>query len=225
MIIYGSSLSPFVRKVVAFAAEKGIEVENQIVRPGEDNPDFLACSPFRKIPALRDGDFLISDSSAIIAYLDTLHPEPDLIPANARARARAIWFDEFMDTILFDCGRKMFWNRIVAPLSGKQGDLAVADKAEREELPPLFDYLESVIPESGFLVEDRLTLADIAVASPFANFHHLGIAVNSVTHPRLAGYAAAMLARPSYARQLERETAFLARFLPGPGAATPPAAA
>lgn len=220
MIVYGSSLSPFVRKVVALAAEKGIAVENQIVRPGDDNPDFLACSPFGKIPALRDGDFLISDSSAIVAYLEALHPEPNLIPNEPRARARAIWFDEFMDTVLFDCGRKMFWNRIVAPLSGRQGDLAVADKAEREELPPLFDYLESVIPESGFLVENRLTLADIAVASPFANFHHLGVAVDAATHPRLARYAATMLARPSYAVQLERETAFLARFLPaGPAAA------
>ncbi|MDQ8757819.1 glutathione S-transferase family protein [Sphingosinicella sp. LHD-64] len=225
MIIYGSSLSPFVRKVVAFAAEKGVAVENQIVRPGEDNPDFLACSPFRKIPALRDGDFLISDSSAIISYLEALRPEPNLIPTEPRARARAIWFDEFMDTILFDCGRKMFWNRIVAPLTGRQGDLVAAEKAEREELPPLFDYLESVIPDSGFLVDDRLTLADIAVASPFANFHHLGIAVNPATHPRLARYAAAMLARPSYATQLERETGFLARFLPDGPAAVAPAAA
>lgn len=225
MIVYGSSLSPFVRKVVAFAAEKGIDVENQIVRPGEDNADFLACSPFGKIPALRDGDFLISDSSAIIAYLDALRPEPNLIPADPRARARTIWFDEFMDTILFDCGRKMFWNRIVAPLSGRQGDLAVADKAEREELPRLLDYLEGVIPDSLYLVEDRLTLADIAVASPFANFHHLGIVVNPATHPRLARYAATMLARPSYAAQLERETGFLARFLPGGPIAAAPATA
>lgn len=225
MIIYGSSLSPFVRKVIAFAAEKGIEVENQIIRPGEDNADFLACSPFGKIPALRDGDFLISDSSAMIAYLEALRPEPNLIPTDPRSRARAIWFDEFMDTILFDCGRKMFWNRIVAPLSGRQGDLTVADKAEREELPPLFDYLESVIPDSGFLVEDRLTLADVAVASPFANFHHLGIAVNMATHPRLARYAAAMLGRPSFATQLERETAFLARFKPTQRVATAPAVA
>lgn len=225
MIVYGSSLSPFVRKVVAFAAEKGIAAENEIVRPGDDKPEFRACSPFGKIPALRDGDFLISDSSAIIAYLDALRPEPNLVPAEPRARARVVWFDEFMDTILFDCGRKIFWNRIVAPLSGRQGDLAVADKAEREELPPLFDYLEGVIPESGFLVEDRLTLADIAVASPFANFHHLGIVVNAATHPRLARYARAMLARPSYAAQLERETAFLARFLPaGPAVAEATAA-
>ena len=65
----------------------------------------------------------------------------------------------------------MFFNRIVAPRSwGGQGDSKRRDKAECEELPPLLAYLEGVIPDSGFLVEDRLTLADIAVACPFVEF-------------------------------------------------------
>ena len=41
---------------------------------------------------------------------------------------------------------------------------------------------------SGFLVDDRLTLADIAVASPFVNFEHLGIKVDSKTHPKTAAF-------------------------------------
>jgi len=213
MIVYGSSLSPFVRKVLVFAAEKGIEVENKPLPPGTDDPDFLAASPFRKIPALSDGDFAISDSSAIVAYLDALKPEPNLIPAEPRARARTIWYDEFMDTVLFDCGRKMFFNRIVGPkLFGVPGDMAAADKAEREELPPLLAYLESVIPASGFLVEDRLTLADIAVACPFVNFHHLKIVIDPATYPKLSRYVGALLARPSIAPLLERESDFLERF-------------
>ena len=212
MIVYGSSLSPFVRKVLVFAAEKGIEVENSPLPPGAEDPGFLAASPFRKIPALRHGDFAISDSSAIIAYMDALRPEPNLIPTEPRTRARTIWYDEFMDTILFDCGRKMFFNRIVAPIMGRQGDLEAADQAEREELPPLLAYLEGVIPESGFLVEDRLTLADVAVACPFVNFHHLRIVVDPVTYPKLSHYVATMLARPSFAPLIERETGFLERF-------------
>ena len=126
--------------------------------------------PVRQDAGLRDGDFAISDSSAIVAYLEAVKPEPNLIPTEPRARARTIWFDEYADTILFACGGKMFFNRIVAPrFLGQPGDEEIAAKAECEELPPLLDYLERVIPESGFLVEDRLTLADIAVASPFAN--------------------------------------------------------
>ena len=212
MIVYGSSLSPFVRKVLVFAAEKGIEVENSPLPPGAEDAGFLEASPFRKIPAFRDGDFAISDSSAIIAYLDAVQPEPNLIPTEPRARARTIWYDEFMDTILFDCGRKMFFNRVVAPIMGRQGNLEEADKAEREELPPLFAYLERVIPESGYLVEDRLTLADIAVASPFVNFHHLRIVVDRATYPKLSAYVSALLARPSFAPLITREEGFLERF-------------
>jgi glutathione S-transferase len=211
MIVYGASLSPFVRKVLAFAAEKGIEVEHKPLGLGSDDPDFLAASPFRKIPAFRDGDFAISDSSAIIAYLDAIQPEPNLIPTEPRARARTIWYDEFGDTILAGCGAKMFFNRIVAPrFLGRPGDLDAADKAQCEELPPLLDYLERVIPEGSWLVDGRLTLADIAVASPLVNLTHLGIDFRG-GRPKLAAFADRMLARDSFRPWLERETAFLAR--------------
>lgn len=212
MIVYGSSLSPFVRKVLAFAAEKGIEIELKPSGLGNKDPEFLEASPFGKMPGFRDGDFAISDSSAIVAYLDAVKPEPNLIPTEARARARTIWFDEYADTILFACGGKMFFNRIVAPrFLGQPGDEAIAAKAECEELPPLLDYLERVIPESGFLVEDRLTLADIAVASPFANLQHLNVAFDPARHPRVKAYVEAILARPSFASWIARETAFLGR--------------
>jgi glutathione S-transferase len=212
MIVYGSSFSPYVRKVLAFAAEKGIAVEVKPLGLNSEDPDFLAASPFGKIPALQDGDFRISDSSAIIAYLDALKPEPELIPAEPRARARTIWFDEFADTIIMDCGRTMFFNRVVAPrFLKREGDLAAADLAEREKLPPILDYLEGVIPDSGFLVEDRLTLADLAVASPLANLrHHLGIDIGA-GRPKLGAYVDAILARPSFRPWVEKEGSFLAR--------------
>ena len=212
MIVYGSSLSPFVRKVLAFAAEKGIEVELKPTGLGNKDPEFIEASPFGKMPGFRDGDFAISDSSAIVAYLEAVRPEPNLIPAEPRARARTIWYDEFGDTILMGCGGRMFFNRIVGPrFLGVAGDEAIAAKAECEELPPILDHLESVIPESGYLVEDRLTLADLAVASPFVNLRHLGIAPDAARHPKLAAYVEAMLARPSFAPWIEKETAFLER--------------
>jgi len=158
MILYGAPLSPFVRKVAAFAAEKGLELEKVAVGLGDPNPDFLACSPFRKMPGFSDGDFKISDSSAIVTYLDAKYPEPALIPADPADRARVVWFDEFADTIVTAAGGKIFFNRVVSPkFLGKPGDEEAAKQGETE-MVPVYDYLESIIPASGFLVADRLTL-------------------------------------------------------------------
>ena len=213
MILYGSSLSPYARKVLAFAGEKGIELELQPTGFPNPTAEFLAASPFRKMPALRDGDFTLADSTAIVHYLEALHPTPALIPADPKQRATVIWFDEFADTILTSCGAKMFFNRIVAPrFMGREGDLAAADLAEKEELPPILDYLERVVPDAGgFLVGDTVTLADIAVASPFANLTHLNFVLDGDRHARTQAYVEAILARPSFAPWIERETAMLAR--------------
>ena len=212
MIVYGSSISPYVRKVLAFGAEKGIALELKGTGLGSEDPEFCEASPFRKMPAFRDGDFCISDSSAIVTYLEAIQPDPALIPAEPRARARTIWYEEFGDAILMACGRTMFFNRVVSPRFLKRpGDLAAADRAEQEELPPILRYLERVIPDSGFLVEDRLTLADIAVASPFANLGHMGVEIDRQVYPRTAAYAEAILARPSFAGWIAREREFLER--------------
>lgn len=211
MIIYGSTMSPFVRKVLAFAAEKSIPLTLKQLGLGSTDPDFLAASPFRKIPALRDGDFTLADSSAIVQYLEAVQPAPALIPTEAKARAMTIWYDEFADTILTAAGGKMFFNRIVAPrFLGQPGDQAAADKAEAEDLPPIMDYLERTIPVSGHLVEDRLTLADIAVASPFANLSHAGYQIDAARYPKVAAFARTMLDRPSFAAMVARERKALA---------------
>jgi len=213
MIIYGSSLSPFVRKVLAFADEKGVEVELQGTGFPNHSAEFLEASPFRKMPAMRDGDYTLADSSAIIHYIEAKHPEPALIPADAQLRGKTIWYEEFADTLLFSCGAKIFFNRIVAPrFMGRPGDLEAAEQAELNELPPILEYLEKVVPgDGGFLVGDRLTLADLAVVGPFANFRHTETKVCPERYPRTVAYVDRILARPSFAQWVERETAMLAK--------------
>lgn len=210
MILFGSSMSPFVRKVLAYANEKGIKLELRAMGLGSADPDFLRASPLRKMPALMDGEYTVADSSAIVQYLEALHPEPELIPAHPQERGTVIWLEEWADTMLSGCGGKMFFNRIVSPTFLKfEGDLAVADKAEHEELPQVLGYLEKLIPASGFLVGNRLTLADIAVASPFVNFDHLGLDLSR--WPRAKAFADAILARPSFAAIVAGEKAFFAK--------------
>lgn len=213
MIIYGSSLSPYVRKVLACAAEKGIEVELQPTGFPNHSPEYLEASPFRKMPALRDGDYTLGDSSAIIHYFEAKYPERPLIPADPKLRGNTIWFEEFADTILVSCGGKIFFNRIVAPrFLGRAGDEEEAQQAELNDLPPILDYLEKTVPgDGGYLVGDGLTLADIAVAGPFANFRHTKTRIDPQRYPRTVAYVERILARPSLSTWVERETAMLAK--------------
>lgn len=212
MIIYGSSLSPYVRKVLVVASEKGVQFDLKTIGLGDPDPAFRAASPFGKMPALVDGDYSISDSSAIVHYLEAKFPDPALIPADAQQRGNVIWFEEFADTMLMECGRKMFFNRVVAPrFLKREGNAEVADKAEREELPPLLDYLEGALAGRDYLVGESLTLSDIAVASVLVNLEHCGTAVEAGRWPGVAEFATRIHARPSFTAFLERERAALAR--------------
>jgi glutathione S-transferase len=196
---------------MVFGAEKGLEMELRMAGMGRGGPDFVAASPFGKMPGFKDGDFLISDSSAIVTYLEAKYPEPNLIPAAPEARARTIWFDELADTLMAAAGGAIFGNRFVKPRVLKMDcDHAAAEQAEREQLPPIFDYLEGVIPASGFLIEDRLTLADIAIASPVATLGAIGVRIDPARWPRTAAYVDAIHARPSFAAILEQDHAAVA---------------
>lgn len=214
MIIYGSIVSPFVRKLLGYLGEKGIEFELQGVGIGDPDPGFRAASPLGKMPAMDDDGFLLADSSAIIHYLEAKHPELPLIPTDPRERGRVIWWDEFGDTVFAACGGKMFFNRIVSPkFLGREGDLAAAAEAETEELPKLLAYLESAIPASGYLVGDRFSLADLAAVSPLVNLRHCGARIDAATHPRIAAWSEAILSRPSLAPWIAKEERMMAKVL------------
>jgi len=112
----------------------------------------------------------------------------------------------------------MFFNRIVAPrFMGRPGDEAAADTAQRDELPPILDYIETVVPgATGYLAGDRLTLADIAMVSPFVNLQHLDIELDRSRHPKTVAYVQRILARPSFAPLIEKEIALMQRTAPQP---------
>ncbi|KMO36821.1 glutathione S-transferase [Methylobacterium variabile] len=198
MKLYGTSLSPFVRKVLVVLAEKGVEVRHVPLRFHDPDPRFRAASPFGKIPALEDEDFRLADSSAIIQYLERRHPEPALLPATARDLGRAIWFDELGDTELFPLLVKPFVQRVLRPRFMNQPcDEAAVARCMGEELPRLFDYLEGQI-DGPFLVGGTFSLADISVVTGFHNLHLAGEAVDAGRWPRLSAYVAAILERPSF---------------------------
>jgi glutathione S-transferase len=211
MILLGASVSPFVRKVLVTGAEKGVTFEHRPTNPrASEDPDFLQASPFRKIPALKDGDYTLADSTAIIVYLEARHPSPAVIPAEARARGKAIWFEEVADTILAPAVSKVFLNRVILPVFlGMPGNEAEATEALAETLPPMLAYLETVVPASGFLVGDSFSIADISVVSVLINLSLSKADLDAAKYPKLTAYYSRITARPSFATLVAGDRAML----------------
>lgn len=212
MKVYGFPISPFVRKVHVVAAEKGIPVELAMSNPAAPAEEFLAASPFRKIPALVDGDFTLADSTAIVTYLDALQPDPPMVPGTPQQKARAIWFEEFADTILVAAGGKVLFNRFVAPkLMGKPGDEAAAEQGLKE-VEPVLAYLESQCGD-GWLAGGDFSVGDVAVAAVLRSLGYVGLEPDPATHPRTAAWYARVTARPSWQHFAAIEDKILSRAL------------
>jgi len=206
--VYGVSASPFVRKVRVVLAEKGLDYQLEAVFPGPQEPaGWRKLSPLGKVPAFRDGDRTLSDSSIISAYLERVAPEPPLYPRDPYDYARALWFEEYGDGGLVPVfGAKIFFQRIVGPrFFGQTTDEAVVDRAIETEVPPLLDYLEGQLT-GEFLVGNRLTIGDIGVVTQFVNLRYAGVSVDVTRWPKLAAYVGRITARPSFAALIEEET-------------------
>jgi glutathione S-transferase len=198
IIVYGSSLAPSVRKVLAVIAEKGLAAEHRPLAPHDASPAFKETSPFGQIPGFRDGPFTLSDSSAICHYLERKYPEPALFPSSAAEYGRMVWFDQFADRFLGTAECKVVINRVAKRLRGEPADAAAVEQALTRDLPPLLDYLETKI-DGPFLVGGALSLADLAIACPFASLAIADYVPDATRWPRLRAYIGGILDRPSLA--------------------------
>jgi glutathione S-transferase len=216
LIVYGASLSPFVRKVRVMLAEKGLDYKIEYVNPFSQPPEFADISPLKRIPVLRDTDRpepnTLPDSSVICDYIDHKWPTPALYPAEPFERAQALWLEEYADSLVAQSiGLGLFFERVVKKLIGGECNETVVTGTIRDKLPPIFDYLDKMIGARRFLVGDEFSIADIAVASMFVNYDHAGETIDSKCWPNLSRYVAEMHMRPSFGTCVDGERRFLER--------------
>jgi glutathione S-transferase len=208
--ILGANVSPFVRKTRVFCTEKGIPYELEQISPFAPPPGWREKSPLGKIPVLEHDGRYINDSSVICAYLEKIHPEPALFPKDPYEFARALWLEEFMDGgVVPFAGASVFRPLALDPvLTRKEPDaaaIAAAEQVLEEKVAPLFAYLESQLGSAQYFVGNRLTIADIAVASPLVNLRHAGYPPDAKRFPRLAEFVTRMHGRPSFKACIEEE--------------------
>lgn len=211
MKIIGSYVSPYVRKVLACIALKGLDYEIDPITAFFGNEEFERLSPLRRIPVLVDGDLALSDSSAICAYLDEAYPGHPLFPADVKDRARARWLEEYADTRLGDVFIwGLFYPQYVHPIIWSEpGDAARIEETLAEDVPREMDYLETQLSESGFLFGADIGLADIAIATFFRNASYAGFEPDPARWPRTAAFAERVLTHDCFARFLPFEQAQL----------------
>lgn len=205
--LYGISASPFVRKVRVVLEEKGIAYDHDPVIPMNVSPEYKKISPLGKIPAWKDGDRTLADSSVICAYLERVHPQPALYPSDPYEFARALWFEEYGDAALvLVTGPKIFFQRVVRPkFLNETCDEEMVQKAVGEELPPHFDYLEREVGEGGVVAGTRFSIGDIGLGTQFVNLKFAGFGVDAKRWPKLARYVDHVLARPSFKKFIDEE--------------------
>jgi glutathione S-transferase len=94
MLLYADSqfTSPYALSAFVALRVKGIPFKLEVldIYAGQHaTPAFAASSLTSRVPTLIDGDFTLSESSAIAEYLEDIHPQPRIYPSNPQDRARA----------------------------------------------------------------------------------------------------------------------------------------
>jgi glutathione S-transferase len=191
-ILYQYQISPFCDKVRRAMRLKGLNwdtVEVPVVPPGK----FKHISPTGKFPAVDFGGTIIVDSTDIIAHLDSIIPEPRLIPTDPRQRGDALILEDWADESLyfFDLtmrcwpqNRKLFVDDLLHAESGLKRRIigtfipgaltkvaktqGLGRKTEHQvttELARHYDSLAARLDGRDWLVGDSISIADLAVRS------------------------------------------------------------
>ncbi|WP_252275553.1 glutathione S-transferase family protein [Pseudomonas subflava] len=213
LIVYGAPLSPFVRKLRLCLLEKGLDYQLEIVTPFDQPEWYRELNPLGRIPAFRDGDVTLADSSVICQYLEECYPErPALFGENAVDKARIRWLEKYGDYELATlCTFAVFRNRLLKPMLGQACDEDAVQTALKAKLPGHFDYLEQSLGEAEFFVGDTLTQADLAIYSQLQNMEHGGETLDEQRWPALAAHYRRIQARDSVQSLLPGERKIIAK--------------
>lgn len=166
--IYATPLSANGRKVLAVSRHLGLnpEIHDVNVYRGEGRrPEYLAVNPSGKIPALVDGEFVLSESNAILLYLAEAHGANRLWSSDSRERGKisqwlfwesAHWQPTLIAFLSELVGHRLLPERIPSPQHAPDWSSAVVQT--------VLETLETALSANAFLTGSAATIADFAVA-------------------------------------------------------------
>ena len=153
-------------------------------------PDYVARNPQALVPLLIDGDSAISQSLAIIEYLEEVHPAPPLLPVTSLARARVRAAALMVAADIHPINNLRVLKYLKSPLGQDQASI---DAWARHWITAGFTGLEAFAAEHGgrFLHGDALSIADLCLVPQLYNARR--IATDLAAFPRLLAVEAAIV--------------------------------
>lgn len=205
----GFAISNYYNKAKIALLEKGIAFEEEHCRTSQE-PAMLARSPMGKVPflVLEDGSTL-TESQAIVEYLEDLQPEPRLMPADPLARARVRELIAHLELDVELVARRAY------PQAFFGGTISDGTKAAVErDLAKGIRSLLTMAKFSPWIAGDEFTLADCAAA---VHLPLVGIATKLVygadvfdAHPQVKDYMKRVTERPSVRKVADDRKAYIA---------------
>ena len=198
MVLHGyfrSAASWRVRIALALKGLSATQVSHHLRRGEQRAPEYLALNPQGFVPALDTGTAVLTQSLAIIEWLDETHPTPPFLPGDAlmRARIRALSLVLAADTHPLQNLKVLLDLRRLAV--EKEAVDAWAARVNAEGLA----VCEAMLADTPgpFCFGPAPTLADICLAPQLGNARRFGVDV--AAYPRLLAAEAACMALPAFA--------------------------
>jgi len=195
MLLFHTSTSPFVRKVLVAAHELGLadRIETHFLRPSplEPSAELSQHNPLSKIPTLvLDDGQVLYDSRVICEYLDTLATGRRLVAAEGPARWRTLRQQALCDGML-DAAIVVFYEKANRPASHWYAPWLDGQSAK------VLQGLDQMEKEIGELPEE-VDLAQVALGAALGWFVHRGVVGDVLaSRPQLAAWYARFSERPS----------------------------
>ena len=168
MKLYYHPNSPNCTDVLATANHLGIQLDLQLVdllKGAQKDPSFLKLNPNGRVPTLVDGDFILSESNAIMQYVASKKPANTLWPANDRVRADIARWQFWQAAQWSKATGTLVWENMIK----KFLNLGAPDPAKIKEGEELFHTsaaaLDGHLKDRDYLVGSGPTLADFSVAA------------------------------------------------------------
>jgi glutathione S-transferase len=155
------------------------------------SPEFLKINPAGKLPALVDGDFVLTESIAIVLYLAEKYPGKGLMPTDVRDRAQFYRWLLFTTTELEQPLWRIARHSNIYP---KEKRLPAEIELARGDFAPMAQVAEDHMRGRKFLVGNSATVADFVLAYTL-DMAKIANVLNGF--PALESYLEAMYARPN----------------------------